>query len=102
MSEAPRWFCYMLECADGTFYIGAAIDPDARVRKHNWGVGSRLTRRRRPVRLVWKEEFSSEKDAKAREAELKGWRREKKLRLIAEYGAAESPKKVVDLSGSGY
>ena len=84
MAEVERsWFCYMLRCGDGSFYVGAAKDPGARVERHNTGFGARHTASRRPVRLVWWEEFASELLARGREAELKGWRREKKLALIA-------------------
>ena len=83
-SEQP-WFCYMLECGDGSLYIGAAKDPAKRVKRHNWGVGSRHTALRRPVKLVWLQEFATEQLARSREAELKGWRREKKLNLAKEF-----------------
>jgi predicted GIY-YIG superfamily endonuclease len=80
-----RWFCYMLLCRDGSFYVGAAIDPEERVNRHNWGVGARHTATRRPVTLVWTEEQPDQKAARSREAELKGWSRKKKLGLIDEY-----------------
>jgi putative endonuclease len=83
-SEEP-WFCYMLECSDGSFYVGAAKDPAERLKEHNWGVGSKRTRLRRPVKLVWQQEHASQALARKREAELKGWRREKKLGLVASY-----------------
>ena len=79
------WFCYMLECGDGSLYVGAAKDPRAREKRHNWGIGSRHTALRRPVKLVWQEEHASEGSARRREAELKGWRREKKLELVARF-----------------
>ena len=83
-SEQP-WSCYMLECGDGSLYIGAAKDPAKRVKRHNWGVGSRRAALRRPVKLVWLQEFATEQLARSREAELKRWRREKKLRLVREF-----------------
>jgi putative endonuclease len=83
-SEEP-WFCYMLECGDGSLYIGAAKDPVRRTKRHNWGVGSRHSALRRPVKLVWQEEFATERLARSQEAELKSWRREKKLRLVREF-----------------
>jgi len=61
------------------------MDSEARLKEHNWGVGSKHTRLRRPVKLVWREELESRAAARKREAELKGWRREKKLGLIARY-----------------
>jgi putative endonuclease len=79
------WFCYMLQCSDGSFYVGVAKDPEERLKKHNWGVGSRHTALRRPVKLVWREEHATEASARGREAELKGWRRDKKLELIARF-----------------
>jgi putative endonuclease len=77
------WFCYMVECGDGSLYVGAAMDPEERVKRHNWGVGARHTALRRPVKLIWSEEYADEKAARAREAELKGWRRAKKLEFVA-------------------
>jgi putative endonuclease len=79
------WFCYMLQCSDGSFYVGAAKDPEQRVKRHNWGVGSRHTALRRPVRLIWQEEHESELSARTREAELKRWRRDKKMQLVQEF-----------------
>ena len=84
-SGTQIWFCYMLQCSDDSLYVGAAKDPKERAKKHNWGVGSRHTALRRPVRLVWQEEHASERLARGREAEIKGWRREKKLELIAKF-----------------
>jgi len=83
-SKEP-WFYYMLGCGDGSFYVGATKDPAERLKEHNWGVGSKHTKLRRPVKLVWQEEHASQALARKREAELKGWRREKKLALATMY-----------------
>jgi putative endonuclease len=82
------WFCYMVRCKDDSLYIGIAKNPDERVKRHNWGVGARHTARR-PVKLVWQEEHPSELSARGREAELKSWGRERKLKLVAGYRCAE-------------
>jgi putative endonuclease len=82
MERDGPWFCYMLECRDKSLYIGAAKDPAERVRRHNWGVGAQYTAKRLPVKLIWQEEHADEASARKREAELKGWRREKKLALL--------------------
>ena len=79
------WFCYMVRCADDSCYIGVATEVAERIKEHNWGVGSRFTAKRRPVTLVWWERFEDQRGARGREAELRGWRRAKKLRLIAEW-----------------
>jgi putative endonuclease len=49
------YFCYLLECADGSFYAGWTTDPARRERQHNRGTGARYTRFHRPVRLVYVE-----------------------------------------------
>ena len=54
-----------------------------RVEKHNRGLGPEYTKKRRPVELIWSEEFTDQFAARAREVELKGWTRKKKLNLIA-------------------
>ena len=85
METGETWFCYMLECADGSLYVGVAKDPVRRATRHNWGVGAKHTALRRPVRLVWQEEHTSQRSARCREAELKGWRREKKLEILGTF-----------------
>ena len=83
MSEpAEPWFCYMVRCRDSSIYIGIAKNVEERVKRHNWGVRPEYTARRRPVKLVWSECFQSSEEARGREKEIKGWSREKKLRLM--------------------
>ena len=86
-----KWFCYMLRCSDGMLYVGVATDPAERVMRHNAGFGARFTAKRRPVELIWWQGFPSQKEARGREAELKGWRREKKLRLLTGFGDGTNP-----------
>jgi predicted GIY-YIG superfamily endonuclease len=76
------WFCYMVRCKDGAFYVGMTNDLQMRIREHNWGVKSQFTAKRRPVSLVWFEKQADRSAARSREKEIKGWRREKKLRLM--------------------
>ena len=79
---SKTWFVYILRCADDSLYVGITNDVAARVAAHNVGAGARYTRQRRPVRLVFKEAHSDESSARKREAELKGWPRQRKLALI--------------------
>ena len=78
------YFCYILECSDGTFYTGWSTDPQRRERQHNAGRGARYTRDRRPVRLVYVEELPDKPSALRRELRIKRLPREKKLKLIAD------------------
>jgi putative endonuclease len=82
MSESKGWYCYMLECADRSYYVGVAIDVEDRLREHNSGRGAQHTRLRRPVRLMWSRACADFAEARAVEARLKGWSREKKRLLI--------------------
>lgn len=78
------YFCYILECSDGTYYTGWSTDPERRERQHNAGRGARYTRDRRPVRLVYVEELPDKPSALRRELKIKRLPREKKLKLIAD------------------
>jgi putative endonuclease len=76
-------YCYILRCADGSFYVGVAQDPDRRCQEHNEGKGAVWTSRRLPVEIVWTEKHDSLSLARTRENQLKRWSREKKQALIA-------------------
>jgi putative endonuclease len=77
-------FVYMLQCADGSYYIGSATGDDLwkRVTEHETGAYPGYTYTRRPVRLVWSEHFERITDAIAVERKIKGWSRAKKEALI--------------------
>ncbi|HEV2313736.1 MAG TPA: GIY-YIG nuclease family protein [Candidatus Acidoferrales bacterium] len=82
MAEQERdWFCYMVQCKDGSLYVGIASDVSERVKRHNWGVGPTFTAKRRPVKLIWNECCGSAQTARQREKEIKGWSRSRKLAL---------------------
>ncbi len=76
------FFCYIVECVDGTYYTGWTTDPNRRERQHNNGKGSKYTRMHRPVKLVYVEEASDRSTAMKREWAIKHLRREQKKRLI--------------------
>ena len=77
------YFVYILECADGTLYVGSTNDMDKRLHQHNnLKSGAHYTKIRRPVILKYSESFRSLGAARAREAEIKSWSRQKKLNLI--------------------
>jgi len=76
------WFCYLLECADGTLYAGITTRVDRRVTAHNLGSASKYTRVRRPVRVVHTEEWPDRSSATRRELALKKLPRAAKLALV--------------------
>ena len=67
-----KCYVYMLECSDGSFYVGSTNDLAARLFQHDEGLGATYTRRRRPVRLVWSEESHRIDDAFGRESRSRG------------------------------
>lgn len=73
---------YMLECNDGSFYVGSSRDLAGRVEQHGLGKGAAYTRKRLPVKLVWAEEFDNVGDAFEMEKRVQGWGRAKRQALI--------------------
>jgi predicted GIY-YIG superfamily endonuclease len=72
---------YLVECSDGSFYVGSTTDLDLRIAQHNDGGVSAYTRTRRPVILLWAAELETIPEAYALERRLHGWSRAKKLAL---------------------
>ncbi len=76
-------FVYMLRCSDGSYYVGSTrATLEERVAQHDAGTFAGYTARRRPVTLVFAQEFDQITDAIAAERQLKGWSRAKKEALI--------------------
>ena len=76
------FYCYILECIDGTYYTGWSTDPERRARQHDAGKGARYTRSRRPIRLVYVEECPDRTTAMKRERAIKALSRLQKKKLI--------------------
>jgi len=79
--EGP-WYCYVLRCSDGSFYVGITNDLEDRLQEHSRGKDSVYTAKRRPVKLVWSEAHPTKEAARRREIEIKGWSRRKKAGLL--------------------
>src|SRR5262249_11091827 len=75
-------FTYILECRDGSYYVGSTTHLQARLEQHASGKGALYTRRRLPVKLVWTAEFERIEDAFAFEKRVQGWSRAKRQALI--------------------
>lgn len=78
-----RYFVYILQCADHTFYTGWTDDPKRRLAAHNSGKGAKYTRARLPVELVYLEESETRSAALKRECAIKKLTRTQKKVLIA-------------------
>jgi putative endonuclease len=75
-------FVYMLECEDASYYVGSTVLLEERVQQHQLGLGAESTRCRRPVRLVWFEEYEDIAAAFARAKQVQSWGRAKRRALI--------------------
>ena len=76
-------YTYILECSDGTLYTGWTNDIKKRLAAHQSGKGSKYTRSRLPVKLVYYEEYDVKEDAMRREWYIKNRLvRSEKLALI--------------------
>ena len=76
------YFTYVVASRSHTLYIGVTGDLHKRVFQHKWKEHDGFTARYNCDRLVWFERYQDVQGAIAREKELKGWRRSKKIALI--------------------
>lgn len=82
MSESKRFFTYLLECGDGTYYAGWTTDLQKRLETHNAGLGAKYTRARLPVILRKTWDFDTRNEAMRFEAHIKRLPRAKKQALL--------------------
>ncbi|MCI9475136.1 GIY-YIG nuclease family protein [Anaerovoracaceae bacterium 41-7] len=78
-------YTYMVRCSDGSLYTGYTTNLKRREKAHNSGKGAKYTRGRRPVTLVYFEEFETKEEAMRREAAIKKLSKEKKELLVAQF-----------------
>ena len=72
----------MIECSDRSIYTGVTTDIDRRLNEHNSGKGSKYTRRRTPVKLLWLSHPMTKSESLQLEYRIKQWKREQKLQWI--------------------
>ena len=78
-----KYFVYIVECADGSFYTGYTTDISRRINEHNFSTRSaKYTRSRRPVKLIYKEVYDTLSEALRREHKIKKLSRRAKKALI--------------------
>jgi|Deesub1362A_J573_1020465.scaffolds.fasta_scaffold00787_22 putative endonuclease len=78
-----RYYCYMLQCADGSYYTGWTTDPLRRLKEHQAGKGARYTASRRPLRLVYLQPMPDRSAAMRGERKIKALSHQAKQELIA-------------------
>ena len=83
----PDYYVYLMTNRSGTLYTGVTNDLERRVREHQLGL-SRFTHRYRMTKLLYIEATSDVGAAIAREKQIKGWLRSKKVALITSQNPA--------------
>ncbi|MFC1756313.1 GIY-YIG nuclease family protein [Patescibacteria group bacterium] len=77
------YYVYLVECADSTYYCGYTKDLEKRVYDHNnTSHGAFYTKNKRPVKLIYSEEYETQKEAMRREYKIKTFKRKKKEELV--------------------
>jgi len=83
MPQDPKYYCvYIMGSLSGTLYIGVSGNLNRRVFQHKFHHFEGFTARYDVTRLLYWESYDEVHKALARETQLKGWRREKKIALI--------------------
>ena len=77
------YFVYMVLCSDNTLYTGITTDLERRITEHNTSdKGAKYTKARRPVSLVYSEEYADRSTASKREYAIKKMTKSNKEILI--------------------
>ena len=82
MGAVKQYYVYIMTSASGTLYTGMTNNLQRRVYEHKHKLGEGFTKKYNVTRLVYYEQFREVRDAVAREKQIKGWRRSKKIDLI--------------------
>ena len=78
------YYIYILQCLDGSYYTGVTNYVEKRFYEHQEGlIEGCYTHNKRPVKLMYVEEFGDIVEAISREKQIKGWSKQKKKALIA-------------------
>lgn len=75
------YFVYLLKCKDGSIYTGITTDVERRFGEHKNKKGGHYTSSRGALKMIHTERHPTRSAALKREAEIKSWRREKKMKL---------------------
>jgi predicted GIY-YIG superfamily endonuclease len=76
------FWIYIVKCSDGSYYTGHTDNLELRLAAHHSGEFRSYTSNKRPVELVYAQEFPTRIEALQHERQVKGWSRAKKEALI--------------------
>ena len=76
------FWAYILRLSNGIYYTGHTDDLDKRIAEHQSGAIKGYTHDKRPIELMWADEFPTRAEALEAELRVKSWSRAKKEALI--------------------
>ena len=85
MNRSGKFYVYIVECRNGTYYTGSTNNIENRIKLHNSGHGAKYLRGKLPVKLVYKKEYGYYKNVLHAERNLKKLTRAQKEELIRIY-----------------
>jgi len=99
------FWVYILRCADGSYYTGHTDNLEMRIGQHQAGECAGYTVTRRPLELIWSQDFPTREEALSAERQIKGWSRKKKEAMMrsdwAEVSRLAQSKSAHPSTGSG-
>jgi len=79
-----KFFAYIARCSDNSLYTGYTTNIEKREAKHNKGDGAKYTRSRRPIKIIYFEEYNTRAEAMKREREIKKFSKKRKEQLTTQ------------------
>ena len=83
MRDAGHYYVYIVTNKNhSVLYIGVTGDLEGRIHEHREKLLEGFTKQYQAAKLIFYEDYPDPRSAIAREKQLKGWRRSKKIALI--------------------
>lgn len=78
------YYFYILRCSDNSLYCGQTNNLERRIKEHNFdkNKSAKYLRAKKPVKLVYSEEYLTLQLAMKREWQIKKWTKEQKEALV--------------------
>ncbi|PCI16822.1 MAG: endonuclease [Piscirickettsiaceae bacterium] len=78
-----KWFVYIIEASDNSYYTGITTDLKRRFQQHLNGSGAKYFNGRVPISIVYSEAGHDRSSASIREAQIKKLTRTEKEKLVS-------------------
>lgn len=82
MTKKWKWYVYIIQCLDNTYYTGMTWSMPLRVEQHSTSLGSEYTKKHGFKKVVYYEEHEDFELARSRERQIKGWSQRKKEEIL--------------------